>query len=184
MVINPMSVHKLSKFFLIVSVFITLISVGAVYSSVRGAEISIEKDDLQSQSMTHLLNSTDWWNDYQAHKLREIIYQLEVNLNPTNHTISKLLTKLHADKSVTDSLANLKQKAQTERTSYDQSVATSAHYSKLIEYYDFAAILMIVAIAIGGIAEIARNKLLAYPSFIIGGLGVLVLLSVSLMQAH
>ncbi|MGB8938306.1 MAG: hypothetical protein WCC17_24705, partial [Candidatus Nitrosopolaris sp.] len=81
-----MSVHKLSKFFLIVSVFITLISVGAVYSSVRGAEISIEKDDLQSQSMTHLLNSTDWWNDYQAHKLREIIYQLEVNLNPTNHT--------------------------------------------------------------------------------------------------
>jgi Domain of unknown function (DUF4337) len=179
-----MSDHKLSKFFLIVSVFITLVSVGAVYSSVRGAEISIEKDDLQSQSMTHLLNSTDWWNDYQAHKLREIIYQLELNLNPANHTISKLLTKLHADKSVTDSLANLKQKAQTERTSYDQSVATSAHYSKLIEYYDFAAILMIVAIAIGGIAEIARKGLLAYPSFIIGGIGVFVLLSVSLMSVH
>ena len=176
-----MSDHKLSRFFLIISIFITLVSVGAVYSSVRGAEISIEKDDLQSQSLTHLLNSTDWWNDYQAHKLREIIYQLEVNLNPGNHTISKALTKLHAGKSVTDSLANLKQKAETERKSYDQSVATSAHYSKLIEYYDFAAILMIVAIAIGGIAEIARKELLAYPSYIIGGLGVFVLLSVSLM---
>lgn len=177
-----MSNHKLSRFFLIISIFITLVSVGAVYSSVRGAEISIEKDDLQSQSLTHLLNSTDWWNDYQAHKLREIIYQLQINLNPTNHTIpSKLLTKLHADKSVTDSLANLKQKAQTERAAYDQSLATSAHFSKLIEYYDFAAILMIVAIAIGGIAEIARKELLAYPSYIIGGIGVFVLLSVSLM---
>ena len=94
----------------------------------------IKKDDTQAESITHLVKSQDWWNDYQAHKLREKIFQVEIdNLNNTLNqlpisaghphqgiyvkTISKYqsyLSKLHANKSVTDSFANLADKAKTE----------------------------------------------------------------------
>ena len=74
--------HKLTKFFLTISTFITGISVLAVYSTTMGAEYSIKKDDIQAESLTHLVKSQDWWSDYQAHKLREKLFQMEIdNLN-------------------------------------------------------------------------------------------------------
>jgi hypothetical protein len=179
------SEHKLTKFFLVISIFITGTSVLAIYSTMMASEYSIMKNDIQVGSMTYLINSTDWWNDYQAHKLREKLFQMEIdNLNPTTQhiTLSKYqsyLSKLHANKSVTDSLANLKNKAQTKYKLYEQSTQTSSHYSKLIKGYDTATILMIVGIGLGGISEIAKKKILGYPSFVIGGLGVVVLLLIS-----
>ena len=39
---------------------------------------------MQADSLTHLVKSQDWWSDYQAHKLREKIFQMEIdNLNNT-----------------------------------------------------------------------------------------------------
>jgi|SRR5215813_10702565 len=122
--------HKLTRFFFTISVFITATSVLVVYTTIMATHYGIKKDDIQ----THLVKSQDWWNDYQAHKLREKIFQVEIdNLNNTLNqlpisaghphqgiyvkTISKYqsyLSKLHANKSVTDSFANLADKAKTE----------------------------------------------------------------------
>jgi hypothetical protein len=116
-----------------------------------GTKYSIKKNDMQADSLTHLVKSQDWWSDYQAHKLREKIFQMEIdNLNNTlnqlpttstsaSHqqqdiyiqTLSKYqsyLSKLHADKSVTDSIANLANKAQTEQKLYEQSLLASFQF--------------------------------------------------------
>ncbi|HXX95641.1 MAG TPA: DUF4337 family protein [Candidatus Bathyarchaeia archaeon] len=191
--------HKLTRFFFTISVFITATSVLAVYATIMTTHYGIKKDDIQAESITRLVKSQDWWNDYQAHKLREKIFQVEIdNLNntlnqlPTSashqqrvlimQTFSKYqsyLSKLHANKSITDSLANLTNKAQTEQKLYEQSVIAASQYSKFIEAYDFVTILLIIGVGLGGISEIAKNKLLGYGSLVIGGFAVTVLLLIS-----
>jgi hypothetical protein len=191
--------HKLTRFFFTISIFITAISVLAVYSTIMATHYGIKKDDIQGESITSLVKSQDWWSDYQAHKLREKIFQVEVdNLNntlnqlPTSashqqrvltmQTLSKYqsyLSKLHANKSITDSLANLGNKAQTEQKLYEQSAIAASQYSQLIEAYDFVTILLIIGVGLGGISEIAKNKLLGYGSLVVGGFGVTVLLLIS-----
>jgi hypothetical protein len=44
--------HKLTKFFFTISIFITGVSVLAVYSTIMGTEYSIKKDDIQAESVT------------------------------------------------------------------------------------------------------------------------------------
>ena len=191
--------HKLTRFFFTISVFITATSVLAIYTTIMATHYGIKKDDIQAVSITHLVKSQDWWNDYQAHKLREKVFQVEIdNLNntlnqlptSTNHqqriftmqTLSKYqsyLSKLHANKSITDSLANLAYKAQTEQKLYDQSVIAATEYSNFIEAYDFVTILLIIGVGLGGISEIAKNKPLGYASLVVGGFGVIVLLLIS-----
>jgi len=190
--------HKLTRFFFTISVFITATSVLAVYTTIMTTHYGIKKDDIQSESITHLVKSQDWWNDYQAHKLREKIFQVEIdNLNNTLNqlpasasqqrvftmqTLSKYqsyLSKLHANKSTADSLANLANKAQTEQKVYVQSVIAASQYSKFIEAYDFVTILLIIGVGLGGISEIVKNKLLGYGSLVIGGFGVTLLLLIS-----
>jgi hypothetical protein len=157
-------------------------------------------------NLLYLVKSQDWWSDYQAHKLREKIFQMEIdNLNNTSNQLpttststshrqhdmytlnlskyQSYLSKLHANKSVTDSLANLADKAQTEHKLYEQSLIAASQYSKVIEAYDFVTILLIIAVGLGGISEIAKNKLLGYPSLFVGGFGVVVLLLISFMPA-
>jgi hypothetical protein len=203
---SDLEYHKLTKFFLILSIFIIGISVLAVYSTLMGEKYTNKKNDIQAESLTHLVKSQDWWNDYQAHKLREKIFQMEIdNLNNTlnqqpttstsashphqviyNPILSKyqsFVSKLHANKSVTDSLANLADKAQTEQKLYERSLIASSQYSKFIEAYDLATILLIIGAGLGGISEIAKNKLLGYPSLVVGGFGVIVLLVISFMPA-
>jgi hypothetical protein len=101
-------------------------------------------------------------------------------------TLSKYqsyLSKLHADKSVTDSIANLRDKAQTEQRLYEQSLLANSQNSKFVEAYDFATILLIIGAGLGGVSEIAKNKLLGYPSLLVGGLGVIVLLLTTFMPS-
>jgi len=191
--------HKLTRFFFTISVFITALSVLAVYTTIMATHYGIKKDDTQAESITRLVKSQDWWNDYQAHKLREKVFQVEIdNLNntlnqlstSTSHqqriltmqTLSKYqsyLSKLHANKSITDSLANLANKAQTEQKLYEQSVIAATEYSNFIEAYDFVTILLIIGVGLGGISEIAKNKPLGYASLVVGGFGVIVLLLIS-----
>jgi len=100
----------------------------------------------------------------------------------TMQTLSKYqsyLSKLHANKSITDSLANLANKAQTEQKLYEQSVIAASQYSKFIEAYDFVTILLIIGVGLGGISEIAKNKLLGYGSLAVGGFGITMLFLIS-----
>ena len=66
---SPQHPHHLTGFFLIISLFVIAISILAVYSTIAASEYGLEKDDLQTQSLTHLLKSTDWLNDYEEQKL-------------------------------------------------------------------------------------------------------------------
>jgi uncharacterized protein DUF4337 len=188
--------HKLTKFFLVVSIFAIVTSVLAIYSTIMGSENSSKKSDLQVQTLSHLTKSQDWWNDYQSHKLREKIYQVQIdNLNNTIHqqipqinkhdqdmykqSLSKyqsLLNKLHASKSVNDSIANLNEKASSEEKLYNKSLIAFSDASKTIETYDMITILLIIGAGLTGLAEIAKNKLLAYAGFGIGGLGIAILI--------
>jgi F0F1-type ATP synthase assembly protein I len=163
----------------------------------------IKKDDIQAESITRLVKSQDWWNDYQAHKLREKIFQVQIdNLNNTLNQLppsgsyqqrvftmqmlskyQSYLLKLHANKSITDSLANLANEAVTEQKSYEQSEIAASEYSNFIEAYDFVTVLLIIGVGLGGISEIAKNKPLGYASLVVGGFGVIMLLAISSMPA-
>ena len=84
--ISSLHSNELTKFFLIISLFIVAISVLAVYSTIAASEYGIKKDDVQTKSLAHLLKSVDWWNDYQEQKLGEKFLQTEVDdLNLTLH---------------------------------------------------------------------------------------------------
>ena len=52
-----------SKFYLILSIYLIAVSILAVYTTTAASEYGLEKDDLQTQSLTHLLKSTDWLSD-------------------------------------------------------------------------------------------------------------------------
>lgn len=193
---NP---HKLTKFFLTVSIFAISTSVLAIYGTIMASENSSKKSDLQAISISHLTKSQDWWNDYQAHKLREKLYQIQIdNLNNTlqqqtykltNHdkimyknTLLKYqlsLDKLHASKTSEDSLANLSGLATTEENLYYNSLKEFSNSSNIIETYDMLTILLIIGSGLTGLSEITKNKLLAYAGFVSGGLGVIILIVIT-----
>ena len=85
---------------------------------------------------------------------------------------------LHADKTVDGSLANLKYNAETEQKIYEESLNNISENSKFITIYEFITILLIIGTGLGGLSEIAKNKVLGYSGFIVGGIGVTVLLLV------
>jgi hypothetical protein len=58
---------------LIVSLFVIAVSILAIYSTIAASEYGLKKDDMQIQSLTHLVKSNDWLTDYEKHKLGEII---------------------------------------------------------------------------------------------------------------
>jgi hypothetical protein len=202
--ISSLHSNELTKFFLIVSLFIVAISVLAVYSTIAASEYGIKKDDVQTKSLTHLLKSVDWWNDYQEQKLGEKFLQTEIDdLNLTlhrnnNYSISsskqqrqqdiyytQILLKhqsyidtLHADKAVDGSLANLKYGAENEQKVYEESLIDLSVISKFITIYELITILLIIGTGLGGLSEIAKNKVLGYSGFVVGGIGVIVLILV------
>ena len=206
--ISNLHSNKLTKFFLIISLFIITISVLAVYSTIAASEYGIKKDDIQTKSLTHLLKSVDWWNDYQEQKLGEKFLQTEIddlnftlhnnNNNNNNDSISsskqqqqqdiyynQILLKhqsyidtLHADKTVYGSLANLKYNAETEQKVYEESLLDVSENSKFITIYEFITILLIIGTGLGGLSEIAKNKVLGCSGFVVGSIGVIVLLLV------
>ena len=87
--------------------------------------------------------------------------------------------KLHADRSVTGSLANLRYNAEIENSTYDKSLITISETSKFITIYELITILLIIGAGLCGISEIAKNKVLGYPGFIVGSIGVIILLLVT-----
>jgi Domain of unknown function (DUF4337) len=189
------SKYKRTNFYFMISAFIIGISVLAIFSAIMVSEYNSKKDDAQAESITYLINSTDWWNDYQAHKVKEKIYQMQIdNLNIalydrkqqqqlpniyqlqtlTNYT--EFLSQLHADKKHEDSLKNLMDKAQTKYNYYLNSIKEISKNKDFVRLYDMITILLIMGASVGGISEIAKNKPLGYSAFGFGGLGVLMLL--------
>jgi hypothetical protein len=199
---------RLTKFFLVVSIFLIVISILAIYSTVAATEYGAKKDDMQIASLTHLLKSMDWLNNYE----RRIVLQAQLdninitlqNLNSSHinknilssivnkpaankESIYNPLTKyksyssiLNADRSVEGSLANLRYKAEVENSTYEKSLITISETFKFITIYELVTILLIIGAGLCGISEIAKNKLLGYPGFAVGGVGVTILLLVTL----
>jgi len=157
---------------------------------------------MQTQSITHLVKSNDWLNDYEEQKLGEIILQSQIdnmnitlqnnnnknnnNLSTSNathkqaiyylHKYKSYIDTLHADKSVEGSLSNLLYKAEIENTAYEKSLNNISETSKIITTYELITILLIIGAGLAGISEIAKNKLIGYPGFAVGGAGVIILL--------
>jgi hypothetical protein len=185
---------KYTKFFFMLSVFIASISVLAAYSSTSASNYNGIAGDAGAKATRHLVMAEDWWNNYQAHKLREVTWQTEIDnlkislANPSLSTQEKDvissnivkyqadLDKLHADNSVENSLANLSGKAQSEENIYQSYLDNAAQNGKLASKYSFASTLLIIGAGLGGVSNIAKKRLLGYPCFAIGGAGVIMLL--------
>jgi hypothetical protein len=192
--------HSVSGFFLIVTFFIIALSILAVYSTTLATELGLTKDDMQTSSLTHLMKSMDWENDYNEEKIGERILKAQLDdLNITLHSnstkknVAKIennlviykshLDNLEGSETANGSLLNLKYKAKSEYDRFLQSVDEISDISKRIGIYELITILLIIAAGLGGVSEIARNKLLGYPAFIIGGVGVIVLFMITFVPS-
>ncbi len=190
--------HPHSKFFLILSLYLIAISILAVYSTTAASEYGLKKDDLQTQSLTHLVKSTDWLNDYEEQRLGEKILQADIDdvnitLHNNNYNLStsdvttqqakyylnkyrSYIDTLHANKTVEGSLANLRSKVEAENSAYEKSIVNISEVSKIITTYELVTILLIVGAGLGGMAEFVRNKMIGYSGFVIGSIGIIILL--------
>ncbi|TLX87575.1 MAG: DUF4337 domain-containing protein [Thaumarchaeota archaeon] len=192
--------HSVSGFFLIVTFFIIGLSILAVYTTTLATELGLTKDDMQTSSLTHLIKSIDWENDYNEEKIGERILKAQLDdLNITLHSnftkknVAKIennfaiykshLDNLEGSERVNGSLLNLKHKAESEYNGFLQSVNHISNISKMIGIYELITILLIIAVGLGGVSEIARNKLLGYPAFIIGGVGVILLFMITFVPS-
>jgi hypothetical protein len=193
-----------TKFYFIVLAFIIGISFLTIYSAILVSEYKEKKDDEQAESITILINSTKLWNDYQANKLKEKLYQMQIdNLNIalsdnsqqqkqeqpssidqqqsqnmiknlTDYT--RLVGELHADKGP-HSLKKLKYTAEIEYNgSYYKSLEEIEKNKMHGEHGDFVILLLIIGASLGGMSVIAKNKPLGYSAFGFGVSGVAILL--------
>jgi hypothetical protein len=185
--------HGPTKFFLVVSLFVISMSILAVYSTITASEYNLKKDDMHTHAIVHLIKSNDWLNDYEEQKLGEKILQSQIdNVNITilqntttaqkqaaNNYLQKYRTyidTLHAGKSVEGSLANLKNKEEIEKSEYEKTLSNISETSKIIMTHELVTILLIVGAGLAGTSEVTKNKLVAYPGFVIGGGGIIILL--------
>jgi hypothetical protein len=166
-------------------------SILTVYSTIAASEYGLKKDDMQTQSIIHLVKSNDWLNDYEEQKLGEKMLQsqidnMNISLQNNNaihnqanyylHKYKSYIDTLHADKSVEGSLANLQHKVEVETSAYEKSLNNISEASKIITTYELITILLIIGAGLAGISEIAKNKLIGYPGFAVGSAGVIILL--------
>jgi hypothetical protein len=168
-------------------------SILAVYSTITASEYNLKKDDMHTHAIVHLVKSNDWLNDYEEQKLGEKILQSQIdNVNITAlhntaatqnqaadnylHKYRTYIDTLHADKSVEGSLANLQYKSQIEEGEYDKTLNNISQTSKIIMTYELVTILLIVGAGLAGTSEVTKNKLVAYPGFAVGGVGIIILL--------
>ena len=184
---------------MIVTLFVIAVSILAVYSTTAASEYSLKKDDIQIQSLTYLLKSMNWLNDYEEQKLGKIILQAQIdNMNITlqsnnnnnlttsgathkqaNYYIHKYksyIDTLNSDKAVEGSLANLQHKVEMEDSAYEKSLVNISETSKIITTYELITILLIVGAGLGGTSEIIKSKLIGYSGLAIGSIGVIILL--------
>ena len=83
---------------------------------------------------------------------------------------------MHADQSVEGSLANLKTKEQIEQREYEKTLKDISTTSNIIMTYELVTILLIVGAGLAGTSEVTKNRLVGYPGFVVGGIGITILL--------
>ena len=83
---------------------------------------------------------------------------------------------LRCDKSVEGSLANLQYKSQIEKSEYEKTLNNISETSKIITTYELVAIVLIVGAGLAGTSEVTKNKLVAYPGFVIGCAGIIMII--------
>ena len=190
-----------SRFFLHITIFIISISLLAIYTTIVVAEYSVTKDDLQISSLAHLVKYIDWENDYNEEKIGERVLKAEIDnlvlglqATSNNRSIISQITQdisnynshikqLDADENTNGSLLSLKNNAQAENTELLESISNLSGISKIIGIYELVTILLIIATGLGGMSEIARNKLLGYPAYFIGGIGIIVLILITFVPS-
>jgi hypothetical protein len=193
---NTPGSHGLSGFFLLVTMFIIALSILAICTTIVATEYSIEKDDLQVSSLAHLTKAIDWLNDYNEEKIGERILKAQLdsldigllgapNISNKTDQISQNIDNykshinlLDADEKTNGSLLNLKYNADIENNKYLTSLVDISHVSKILITYELVTILLIIGTGLGGMSEIARNKLIGYPAFLIGAIGIIILILV------
>ena len=167
-------------------------SILTVYSTIAASEYGLKKDDMQTQSIIHLVKFNDWLNDYEEQKLGEKMLQSQIDNmnislqnnnaihNQANYYLHKYKSYIdtpHSDKSVEGSLANLQHKVEVENSAYEKSLLNISEASKIITTYELITILLIIGAGLGGTSEITKNKLIGYPGLVVGSAGVIILLS-------
>ena len=163
--------------------------------------VSVTKDDLQISSLAHLVKYIDWENDYNEEKIGERVLKAEIDnlvlglqATSNNRSIISQITQdisnynshikqLDADENTNGSLLSLKNNAQAENTKLLESISNLSGISKIIGIYELVTILLIIATGLGGMSEIARNKLLGYPAYFIGGIGIIVLILITFVPS-
>ncbi|HYY50012.1 MAG TPA: DUF4337 family protein [Nitrososphaeraceae archaeon] len=195
---NNQNPPQLTRFFLAVSLFVIAVSILAVYSTIAASEYATKKDDMHTHAIVHLVKSNDWLNDYEEQKLGEKILQSQIdnvnitmqsnNSNPLGvstaqkqainylHKYRSYIDTLHADQSVEGSLANLKIKEQIEQREYEKTLNDISTTSNIIMTYELVTILLIVGAGLAGTSEVTKNRLVGYPGFVVGGIGITILL--------
>jgi hypothetical protein len=195
---NNQNPRQLARFFLAVSLFVIAVSILAVYSTIAASEYATKKDDMHTHAIVHLVKSNDWLNDYEEQKLGEKILQSQIdnvnitlqnnNSNPLGvstaqkqainylHKYRSYIDTLHADQSVEGSLANLKTKEQIEQREYEKTLKDISTTSNIIMTYELVTILLIVGAGLAGTSEVTKNRLVGYPGFVVGGIGITILL--------
>lgn len=153
--------NHLHGFFMIIALYVIAISILAIFTTTEATEYGIKKDDMQIVSVSHIVKSIDWFNDYNQERIGENILQAQIdNLNITlsninnksnssavGHNLMKYKSHidiLHGDKTIDGSLSNLKYKAQIENSRYEQALVDISAISKLIGMYEFVTILFII----------------------------------------
>jgi hypothetical protein len=131
--------NHLHGFFLIIALYVIVISILAIFTTTEATEYGIKKDDIQIVSVSNLVKSIDWLNDYNEERIGENILQVQIdNLNITlnninnksnssaeGHNLVKYKSHidiLHGDKTIDGSLSNLKYKAEIEKNKYEQAL--------------------------------------------------------------
>jgi hypothetical protein len=69
----------LKGFFLVIALFVIVISIIAVYTTTAATEFGIKKDDIQVMSLTHLVKEMDWLNDYEEQKIADNLLQAQID---------------------------------------------------------------------------------------------------------
>ena len=197
--VNKERAHGLSGFFLITTIFVVAVSILAVYTTILATEYGIKKDDLQVASLMHLVKSIDWLNDYNEEKIGERILRtqletLNITIRVNNSNInSQLLDNfnnytshlklLDSDERTNGSLLNLKYSSRTENERFLKSLVDISNVSKLIGVYELSTVLLVIGAGLGGMAEIAHNRLLGYSAFLIGGIGIVLVIIISFIPS-
>jgi hypothetical protein len=86
---------------------------------------------------------------------------------------------LDSDEKTNGSLLNLKYSAETENNRFLESLTDISYVSKLIGVYELSTVLLVIGAGLGGMSEIARNRLLGYSGLLIGGIGIILVVIIS-----